>query len=247
VLLLACNGFGADPGMVAAYLPAMSEAIYAGHPGNDGSAVTWARALGLGLADLGAYQGHGGWAVPQGALITWALVMQGGVQVNARGERFHDETRGYSEAAEQVLAQPGRVAWMLVDDRLLALGRGFPDFAAAEAAGAVRRVANAAALATLIGCAIEPLARMLAATTLQPPYGAIRVTGALFHTQGGIDVDAHCRARYADGRIHPNLLAAGGAARGVSGTSAAGYLSGNGLLSAVAGGHIAAHTAQEIL
>jgi fumarate reductase flavoprotein subunit len=44
VLLLACNGFGADPGMVAAYLPAMRDAIYAGHPGNDGSAVTWARA-----------------------------------------------------------------------------------------------------------------------------------------------------------------------------------------------------------
>ena len=41
----------------------------------------------------------------------------------------------------------------------------------------------------------------------------------------------------------PNLLAAGGAARGVSGDSVSGYLSGNGLLSAVAGGFIAAHTA----
>ncbi len=37
------------------------------------------------LADLGGYQGHGSWAVPQGALITWALMMEGGVQVNARG------------------------------------------------------------------------------------------------------------------------------------------------------------------
>jgi len=45
----------------------------------------------------------------------------------------------------------------------------------------------------------------------------------------------------------PNLLAAGGAARGVSGNAVWGYLSGNGLLSAVAGGHIAANTAVSVL
>jgi hypothetical protein len=45
----------------------------------------------------------------------------------------------------------------------------------------------------------------------------------------------------------PNLYAAGGAARGVSGAEVWGYLSGNGLLSAIAGGHIAAHAvAQKI-
>ena len=49
--------------------------------------------------------------------------------------------------------------------------------------------------------------------------------------------------RRADGSTFPNLLAAGGAARGVSGNAVWGYLSGNGLLSAVAGGWIAAHTA----
>ncbi|MDP3084594.1 MAG: FAD-binding protein, partial [Rubrivivax sp.] len=76
---------------------------------------------------------------------------------------------------------------------------------------------------------------------------AILVTGALFHTQGGIAVDADCRALWAGGRPHPNLLAAGGAARGVSGNAVWGYLSGNGLLSAVAGGFIAAASAARIL
>ena len=52
--------------------------------------------------------------------------------------------------------------------------------------------------------------------------------------------------RRADGGLFPNLLAAGGAARGVSGNDVAGYLSGNGLLSAVAGGYIAAHTAADL-
>ena len=39
----------------------------------------------------------------------------------------------------------------------------------------------------------------------------------------------------------------GRAARGVSGNDVSGYLSGNGLLSAVAGGHIAAATAAALL
>ncbi len=86
------------------------------------------------MADLGGYQGHGSWAVPQGALITWALMMEGGIQVNAEGRRFHDETAGYSEASVQVLAQPGGIAWNLFDARLLTLGRTFPDFIAAEEA-----------------------------------------------------------------------------------------------------------------
>ena len=232
-LLLACNGYGGNPALVHEFLPEMRGAVFAGHTGNDGSAVQWARDLGLPLADLGGYKGHGSWAVPQGALITWALMMEGGVQVNAEGRRFHDETQGYSEAAVHVLAQPGGVAWNVVDARLLELGRRFPDFVDAERAGAVKPAADVGALAALIGCDAGTLAATLAGTRLQAPYAAIKVTGALFHTQGGLDVDARCHAR-------ANLWAAGGAARGVSGNAVWGYLSGNGLLSAVAGGFIAA-------
>ena len=247
VLLLACNGFGGNPTMVRDLLPEMRDAVFAGHAGNDGSAIAWGRQLGAALADLGGYQGHGSWAVPQGALITWALMMEGGVQVNAEGRRFHDETAGYSEASVQVLAQPGGFAWNLFDARLLALGRTFPNFVAAEAAGAVRQASDAAALAALIGCDTTTLAATLAGTRLQPPYCAVKVTGALFHTQGGLDIDAQCRVRRDDGTPLPNLLAAGGAARGVSGNAVWGYLSGNGLLSAVAGGFIAARTAAQLL
>jgi fumarate reductase flavoprotein subunit len=246
MLLLACNGFGGNAGLVRELLPEMRDAVYAGHAGNDGSAIAWGRALGAGLADLGGYQGHGSWAVPQGALITWALMSEGGIQVNARGERFHDESAGYSEASVEVLAQPGGVAWDVFDDRLLALARGFPDFVAAESAGARRTAADASALAAIIGCDAAVLARTLAGTRLAAPYHAIKVTGALFHTQGGLDIDQRCRVlRAADRAPFPNLLAAGGAARGVSGNAVWGYLSGNGLLSAVAGGAIAARTIAE--
>lgn len=261
VLLLACNGFGGAPELVRQLLPEMADALYAGHVGNDGSAILWGRQLGARLADLGAYQGHGSWAMPQGALISWALMMEGGVQINAHGQRFHDETQGYSEAAVQVLAQPGGLAWNVFDDALLHMAQEFPDFVQAQEAGAVQRAADVPALAALIGCDAHTLQTTLDAVQpgvdpqtgrsftrrLQAPFHAVRVTGALFHTQGGLDIDDHTRVLREDGTALPNLLAAGGAARGVSGKAVWGYLSGNGLLSAVAGGHLAAQTAAQLL
>lgn len=264
LLVLACNGFGGNAAMVRELLPEMRQAPFAGHTGNDGSAIGWGRALGARLADLGGYQGHGAWATPHGMLISWALMMEGGIQLNASGARFHDETGGYSEAAVQVLAQAGSVAWNVFDEPILALARSFPDFVTAEAAGAVKHCADATALAALIGAEVSVVlaacsspsragyANPAPATApaearpkrpLQAPYYAVKVTGALFHTQGGLDIDAHCRVLREDGSPLPNLLAAGGAARGVSGNAVWGYLSGNGLLSAVAGGSIAAQTA----
>ncbi|MNL40892.1 Fumarate reductase flavoprotein subunit precursor [compost metagenome] len=160
-----------------------------------------------------------------------------------------------------MLAQPGSVAWNVFDDRTLALARGFPDFVLAESGQALKTCAGVSELAALIGCDAQVLRRTLAAVgpdvtdpqgrrferVLQAPYHAVKVTGALFHTQGGLDIDAQCRVLGLDGRALPNLLAAGGAARGVSGNDVSGYLSGNGLLSAVAGGHIAAATAAALL
>lgn len=242
-LLLACNGFGGNTAMVRALLPEMAEATFGGHTGNDGSAILWGEALGARLRDLGGYQGHGSWVTPQGALMTWAVMMEGGVQINSEGRRFHDEKQGYSEAAVHVLAQPGGVAWNVFDTPLLALARGFPDFCEAEAAGALRRCDTLHALAQTIGCDEATLQQTLNAQALTAPYYAVKVTGALFHTQGGLDVAPDLRVLRADGTPLPNLLAAGGAAGGVSGDAVWGYLSGNGLLSAVAGGYIAARTA----
>jgi fumarate reductase flavoprotein subunit len=76
-----------------------------------------------------------------------------------------------------------------------------------------------------------------------PPFRAIRVTGALFHTQGGLVVDEHARVMGLDGQPLVGLYAGGGAARGVSGSGDSGYLSGNGLLAAVMLGATAGESA----
>jgi fumarate reductase flavoprotein subunit len=81
--------------------------------------------------------------------------------------------------------------------------------------------------------------KFLADQLCKPPYHAVKVTGALFHTQGGVAVDPTGRVKRKNGTGFPNLFAAGGAAAGVSGSTAAGYLSGNGLLTATVLGRLA--------
>ena len=177
--------------------------------------------------------------------------MEGGFQVNSLGHRFWNEAQGYSEAAQAVLSQPGGLAWNIFDARIAAIARQFEDFRAAEAHGAILTAETLEALAERIGVpqldlpgATDPFGRDWSGVApLTAPFHAVRVTGALFHTQGGLVVDDQARVLRPDGSALPNLFAAGGAACGVSGPEAKGYLSGNGLLTAVVLGRLAGATA----
>ncbi|MGL4323185.1 MAG: FAD-binding protein, partial [Beijerinckiaceae bacterium] len=149
--------------------------------------------------------------------------------------------------------------------RIADITRQFEDFRQIESAGAVKTADNAAQLARLLHLPPEAFAATFAHVQqamkspsapvdqfgrswqnimpLQPPYYAVRVTGALFHTQGGLVVDDHARVLKNNGTPFVNLLAAGGAAVGISGRQASGYLSGNGLATAVAYGFIGGQSA----
>lgn len=258
-LILACNGFGGNPALVAQHMPQIAGALYFGHPGNMGEALDWGTTLDAALRHVGAYQGHGNVAHPHGILITWAVITSGGFQVNHHGQRFWDESQGYSEAARTVQAQPGGGAVTVFDSRIAAIARQFADFRLAEAQGAIRSAATPEGLAALFDLPPDTVAHTMAQVStakagaapdafgrafagvpdLVAPYLGVRVTAALFHTQGGLVVDHSARVCRAAGGVFDNLYAAGGAACGVSGSGDAGYLSGNGLLSAVTLGRIA--------
>ncbi|HAD73154.1 MAG TPA: 3-ketosteroid dehydrogenase, partial [Alphaproteobacteria bacterium] len=150
-IILACNGYGGNPELVAQYIPEMHDALYFGHPGNQGEAVIWGQQLGAEIAHLSGYQGHGSVAHPHGILVTWALMMEGGIQVNRLGKRFSNEHQGYSEQAVSVLAQPDRIAFNIFDEQLCELGRGFEDFRVAEEAQAIIRADTPAELAEKLG------------------------------------------------------------------------------------------------
>ena len=262
-LILACCGFAGNQDMVEKYTPEMINATFHGHPGNKGHAIKWGEAMGASLADMDAYQGHGGLAHGHGIPILWPLIMEGGFQVNREGKRFSDESKGYSEQAVKVLAQTDHVAWSIFDHRLHTLMMDFEDFRDAIESGAIIKADSIDELAEKIKLPAEQLNQTLSqikacasgsakdefgrdftkTPPLSHPYYAAKVTGALFHTQGGLEVDDNARVLNENGEPFPNLYAGGGAARGISGAGAAGYIAGNGLLTATSLGKIAGRCA----
>jgi len=263
-LILASSGFGGNTQLVEHYLPYMKEAVFYGHTGNQGDALHWGLELGAATADLASCQGHGSLAWPHQSLISWALMMQGGVQVNRLGLRFSNEHLGYSEQARVVLQQPGRCVWNIYDARIHKSALSFEDYRQAHDARAIKTAPTLQELAALINLPVDFFLNTMSAvdtlctdsTTdafgrtfgpeqrMQGPWFAIQVTGALFHTQGGLEVDTHARVLKSNTHLpFPNLYAGGGAARGLSGADDTGYLSGNGLLSAVILGTLAGRSA----
>ena len=265
-VVLACCGFAGNSEMLNEFIPEITDGVFFGHSGNKGDAILWGVALGAATADMSAYQGHGGLAKGFGIPILWPCIVEGGIQINVDGERFSDESRGYSEQAVDVLQQDGASAWTFYDEQRHQLMLEFDDYKEAVAAGAVRSADTLSEIAMLTKLPIPNLSRTLAdiaiavetkasdrfgrsfeeKNLLTPPYYAVQVTGAIFHTQGGLKVDGNGRVLREDGSLLPNLFAGGGAARGISGPDASGYLAGNGLLTATTYGRLAGTAAANI-
>ena len=266
-LILACCGFAGNPEMLEEYMPQIKEAEFFGHPGNKGDAILWGKALGAGLADISSYQGHGGLAAGRGVPILWPMIMEGAFQINENGDRFSDESKGYSEQAVEVVSQPNKIAWNIFDERLHNLMMEFEDYHNAIEAKAILNAQSINELSELIGIpdsilknTIQGVEEMVdgkredvfgrdfkGKPKLSSPYYAVKVTGALFHTQGGLVVDQTARVLDEKGNPLPNLYAGGGSARGISGPSDWGYMAGNGLLTATTFGRLAGLAASDQL
>jgi fumarate reductase flavoprotein subunit len=262
-LILACNGFAGNRSLVAKYLPDVRALPFAGHDGSQGDALAWGTELDAQLADIDGFLAHGAVILSQRLPLPWSLMTEGAVQVNRDGERFVNEHEGYSESALFVLAQPGATAFMIYDERVHEIGLTMPNYATAVTSGVIKRESLLRDLADQLGVKREGLEATIALVNamafedaadefgrefratqmLLGPYYGVPVTGALLGTEGGLATDATGRVLRKDGSPFPNLIAAGGAARGVSGDAAGGYLEGNGLLTAIVGGYIAGNTA----
>ncbi|MFO7264092.1 MAG: flavocytochrome c [Bacillota bacterium] len=264
-VILACNGFGGNRELVAKYIPEMADAMYFGYEGNTGEAILWGEKLGAQLENMHGFQGHSSVSAGQGILVTWGVVMMGGFMVNVNGERFGDETQGYSEFSLEVMKQPQQTGFLIFDqsihDQLLSI----EDFRQLASMNAFKFASTPEELAKALGIPAGGLAatfeevRQAAASggdrfgrtdfakVLEPPYCGIRVVPALFHTQGGLKINRHAQVLRKDGTPIPNLYAGGGSAVGVSGNHPKGYMSGNGLLAALGFGKIAGEHAAKSL
>jgi len=265
-LVLAAGGYAANPQMVARYMPEVAAARCNGHEGNRGDAINAGAALGGALADMGAYQGYGMLADPQGIPIPPGFAVEGGLLVNALGQRFVHETDDISGMVHAVLAQPEGLAWVIIDAAIESRCDYVIETRQLRELGAMRCADTLPALAQAIGVDAAALLATFeeaqrahrtaspdvmgrswhAGPPPQGPYRALKVCGAIFHTQGGLQIDAQARVLRADGSSLPNLFAGGGSARGVSGPSCWGYLPAMGLSAAVTFGRLAGRSAAAV-
>jgi len=212
---------------------------------------------------MAAYQSHGSVAHPHGTLLTWAVISLGGYQVNFEGKRFVNEYHGYSEHALDVLKQEEGAAIEIFDQRIYDTVIEYEDFKQCLEMGAIKKFESIEDLAVSFrlpvekmirtheeyqraagGEAQDPLGRKEFEKPLNPPYFGVKVTGALFHTQGGLKVNHRGQVIRMDDSPIPNLYAGGGTAVGFSGKAGPkGYLSANGLLAALVLGKIAGEDA----
>jgi len=259
-VLLALNGFAANKALVARFCPEIAGAPYFGARGSEGEAVLWGEALGADLANMEAYQGYAAVADPHGSLLSWTTMEKGGVLVGADGRRFGDESLGYSGFARVVLEQDC-ATYAIFDQRIFDIAAQEEEFAELHTHGGLKQgatVAEAVAPYGLDGAAAEATVaaynaaaaggqadafgrRDFGLAPLSGPFFCCKVVPALFHTQGGLRVDRDARVLRPGGAPVPGLFAGGGAAAGISGRAGAlGYASGNGLLTAIALGRLAA-------
>ena len=264
-VLLATNGFGNNRELVEKHLPEIAGAQYYGSEESRGDALRIGTELGADTAYLDAYQGHAALAMPSATLAGWATVMHGGYLVNGDGERFGDETTGYSEYAVESLRHAGGKAWIILDRRIFEACQSFQDFRDTVESGGLKWGADADALAAATGIDAaglrhtvdtvsgvaggngqDPYGRTFWEAPLEGELGAVAVEPALFHTQGGLRVNGNAAVVRPDGTPIPGLYASGGAANGISGHGAGGYLAGNGLLPALGLALLAAEHAAEV-
>jgi fumarate reductase flavoprotein subunit len=258
-LILAMGGFAANHEMVAGHMPEASSAWYNGHEGASGDAMTLGQRLGAAVADMGSYQGYGMLTDPQGISVPPGVIVEGGLMVNLQGQRFVNEAEDIAGVVHPVLAQPGGGAWVVFDAAIEARCAYIPETQQLMALNAAKSGDTLDALALAMG--VDPSALTAAmddarkafasgqadatgrvwGTDAPPsaPYRALKVRGAIYHTQGGLQIDSQARVTRPDGSALPNLYAGGGSARGVSGPSFWGYLPAMGLCAATTLGRVA--------
>ncbi|OYQ31595.1 FAD-binding dehydrogenase [Niveispirillum lacus] len=265
-LILATGGFAGNRDMVRTHIPDAGDAHYHGHEGSDGLGIRLGAALGADLADMGAYQGYGMLTDPQGVTLPPGFILEGGFLVNQHGDRFVDETDDISAVVHPVLAQPDGRAWVIFDQRIEQACAHIPESIQLHDLNAARTADSLDELAQRIGADPVRLTASLqdirnAKAAGHPdsqgrhwgepppaaPFRALRLRGAIYHTQGGLRTDGTGRVLDKNGQPLRNLFACGGAARSVSGPSCWGYLPAMGICAAVTLGRLAGAEAARLV
>lgn len=260
-VVLASSGFGNNDEMLQKYCPEAVPAVKIVAAGATGEGIKWGAQLGAELACMGAYQGYAFHNVDNDTTSDQGLANNGAIFINEQGKRFCNEYGGYSELTPHILAQTNHLCYMTFTDIQAEKCANFQTW---DEAGIVFKGNTVEELAAAIGVDAAVMAKTVNAykegiekgedvfnrtklpANFDGPYYALKITGEIRHTQGGIATDVAAHPLRADGSVIQGLYAAGGCTEGFSSGDGAAYMSGNGLLQAMIFGKIAGiHAATE--
>lgn len=232
-VLLACGGFAADDTLVAQHCPAVAELPYGGPPGPTGEGLRLGLEAGGHPRHLSGCRVTPFLAMPGELVVSAPLIALGGILVNQAGRRFASESEDGRTLALGVRAQPGKVAYLVFDERIAVAARAAdPFFGHVVLPRTGRRAATLELLAKQFELNAEGLRRTVEAFNaggpdafgrqrggepLVEPLHAIRVTGARTRTHGGLAVDTAARVLDSEGRPIAGLYATASAAIGLAG------------------------------
>ena len=267
-LILACGGFAANRAMIEKHMPRLAGVRFNGHEGSHGDGIVLGQKIGAAVGDMSSYQGYAMLSEPHGITVGPGLLINGGIQLNTQANRFVDESLDIAGMMHCAIAQPDGYVWVIYDERIEEACRYVPEVAELIALNAAKPADSLEEMAQTLGMDLGKLEAVFAdirsakeaggademgrkwdgiGIPPQAPYRALKVTGALYHTQGGLQLDSMARVLREDGTPIANLFAGGGNARAVSGSAEWGYMPAMGLCTAVTLGHVAGKNAAKLV
>jgi fumarate reductase flavoprotein subunit len=259
-VVLAAGGYAGNKEMLAEYIPVMENAGLLGHPGNVGDGIRMGIEAGADVRCIDAYCPHAAVNPEKTLLITWEMIMRGGIIINEQGNRFVDETIGYAKCAPELAQQSNGRGYLIFDGNVASQVEKTASYQSViKEAASIEELADtigvdkanlAATIETYNNAAIEGQDEFGRTTFGKPFEGtlySIEVNSYLLFTTGGLRIDTEARVIDTEGEVIPGLYAAGeNAGTTVAGEGYSGYITGEGLLSAFAFGRIAGRNAGQL-
>lgn len=271
-VLLACDGFAANPELVAERVPDIAALDYWGTRENTGDAVRMAAELDLQLDDP-LYDMHGPFTVPGGVYLPNELVKAGAIIVNENAERFMDcGDVPYRVMDVHILDQPNATGFLVLDRDIVDVFLDedltrhqfsyLLDEDCFDVAASVTELAATYDLdADALGDTIESVNRAVGGDgdpgavpfgrayphELSPTFYAAKIRPMYVKARQGIVVNDSMQVVRKDGSVVENLYAGGNASESLEAGDPNAYIPGMDLMTALTEGHMVGERVAELV
>lgn len=261
-VVLAAGGFARDKDMLKKYAPGLVGLVNTSAAGSTGDGIRMGMAVGAAVANLDAavlgFAAYGPAERVRDITVALRKIIPEGIVVDRQGLRYMEEGISSYRAAGELMSQPDRSVFVIFDSETLKqaeLDIGESLITAASPGELASKLGIESRLLTETIIAfnravpqVDSIGGRLQKRPLRGTFYAIRLTGRLVFTYGGLKTTTQSQAVHESGHVIPGLFVAGDNVTGLCGPSngynaVSGYLTGCGNMAALVFGRIAGRNA----